>query len=73
MVEWTEAAVVCEQCKQQIRWGRWQLFNVVLREFPFSSLAEKREGNCGCKGKHYIQSRPPLTPIGTLKKQPRRN
>jgi hypothetical protein len=73
MVERTEAAVVCEHCKQKIRWGPWELFNVVLREFPFSSVAEKREGTCGCKGKHYIQSRPPLTAIGTVKKQSRRS
>lgn len=68
MVDRTEA-VVCEKCKRYIRWGEWELFNVVLEDFPFSSLAEKREGHCSCKGKQYIQSRPPLqTPIGSMKR-----
>jgi hypothetical protein len=69
MVDRTEAAVVCEQCKQQIRWAQWQLFNVVLQDFPYSSsVAEKREGRCACKGKAYIQSRPPVSAIGSLKR-----
>ena len=73
MVDRTEAAVVCEKCKQHIRWGRWQLFNVVLEDFPFSSLAEKREGHCTCKGKAYIQSRPPApTAIGAIGRPKRR-
>jgi hypothetical protein len=71
MADRTEAAVVCEACNHQIRWARWQLFNVVLQDFPYSSsVAEKREGHCACKGKAYIQSRPPQTAIGSLKRQP---
>jgi hypothetical protein len=76
MVDRTEAAVACENCKQAIRWARWELFNVVLEDFPFTSLAEKREGHCACKGKQYIQSRPPLpaapTPIASVKTPSRR-
>jgi hypothetical protein len=73
MVDRTEAAVVCEACKHQIRWEGWQLFNVVLQDFPYSSsLAEKREGHCGCKGKAYIQSRPPAAAIGSLKRPSKR-
>jgi hypothetical protein len=73
MVDRTEAAVVCECCKEPIGWGEWQLFNVVLEDFPYSSsVAEKREGHCGCEGKAYIQSRPPSTAIGSMKKPKRR-
>jgi hypothetical protein len=76
MVDRTEAAVACEKCKQAIRWRRWQLFNVVLDDFPFSSLAEKREGHCDCKGKRYVQSRSPHptvpTPIAAVKSPSRR-
>ena len=73
MADRTEAAVACEECEQSIRWGRWELFNVVLEDFPYaSSVAEKREGHCACKGKAYIQSRPPSTVIGSVKKPQRR-
>jgi len=69
MVDRTEAAVACEECKRSIRWGPWELFNVVLEDFPYaSSVAEKREGRCACEGKAYIQSRPPSTVIGSVKK-----
>ena len=72
MVDRTEAAVVCERCKHQIRWSGWQLFNVVVEDFPYSSsVAEKREGRCACKGKAYIQSRPPPTVIGSMKRKRR--
>jgi hypothetical protein len=72
MVDGTEAAVVCETCKRQIRWGTWLLFNVVLEDFPYSSaVAEKREGHCGCKGKAYLQSRQPPAAIGSLNKPPK--
>ena len=73
MVDGTEAPVLCEGCKQRIRWSQWQLFNVVLEDFPYSSsVAEKREGHCSCKGKAYIQSRPPASAIGSMKKPRRR-
>ena len=73
MVDRTEVAGVCECCKKSIRWGQWQLFNVVLDDFPYaSSVAEKREGHCACKGKAYIQSRPPSTVIGSMKKPKQR-
>jgi hypothetical protein len=73
VVDRTDLAVVCEGCKQEIRWDPWRLFNVVLEDFPYStSEAEKREGHCACKGKAYIQSRPPSTPIGAVKQSPRR-
>jgi len=73
MVDRTEAAVACEHCKEPIRWGEWQIFNVVLEDFPYSSsVAEKREGHCRCEGKAYIQSRPPASPIGSIRKPKRR-
>ena len=73
MVDRTEAAVTCEKCKEHIRWSRWELFNVVLEDFPYaSSVAEKREGHCACKGKAYIQSRPPPAVIGSMKRTKRR-
>jgi hypothetical protein len=51
MVHRTEAAVVCERCKHEIRWSGWQLFNVVLEDFPYSSsVAEKREGRLQGQG-----------------------
>jgi len=73
MVDRTEVAVACEKCKEHIRWSRWELFNVVLEDFPYaSSVAEKREGHCACKGKAYIQSRPPPAVIGSMKRTKRR-
>ena len=74
MVDGSDLAVVCEGCKQEIRWDPWRLFSVVLEDFPYStSEAEKREGHCACNGKAFIQSRPPApaatTAIGSLKKE----
>jgi hypothetical protein len=72
MVDPAEGVIVCEVCNQEIRWGRWQLFNVVLEAFPSRSLAEKREGRCACKGKAYIQSRPPPLASGAPRETSRK-